>query len=100
MSSYARVVVESDLLQLDREFDFLVPGSLSNLIQVGQRVKFQLGRTKKLATGFVSDLPDQSAFATSELFEIVDETPVVTAEIFSLARQVANRQAVALGEIL
>ena len=100
MPSYARVVVESDLLQLDREFDFLVPESLSDLVQVGQRVKFQLGRTKKLATGFISDLPDHSSYATSELVEIVDETPVVTAEIFSLARQVANRQAVALGEIL
>jgi primosomal protein N' (replication factor Y) len=42
----------------------------------------------------------ESAFATSELVEIVDLEPVVTEEIFKLARQVANRQSVALGEIL
>jgi primosomal protein N' (replication factor Y) len=100
MNNYARVVVESDLLQLDREFDFLVPQSLAQSVQVGQRVKFQLGRTKKLATGFVISLPAESSFATSELVEIVDVEPVVTAEIFQLARQVANRQAVALGEVL
>jgi primosomal protein N' (replication factor Y) len=100
MSNYARVVVESDLLQLDREFDFLVPESLAQTVQVGQRVKFQLGRTKKLATGFVISLPSESSFATSELVEIVDLVPVVTEEIFKLARQVSNRQAVALGEIL
>ena len=100
MSNYARVVVESDLLQLDREFDFLVPKPLAQVVQVGQRVKFQLGRTKKLATGFVISLPSESSFATSELVEIVDLEPVVTEEIFKLARQVANRQAVALGEIL
>ena len=100
MANYASVVVESDLLQLDREFDFLVPANLSETVKVGQRVKFQLGRTKKLATGFISALPAESSFATSELVEIVDDTPVVTAEIFGLARQVANRQAVALGEIL
>ena len=100
MSNYARVVVESDLLQLDREFDFLVPESLAQVVQVGQRVKFQLGRTKKLATGFVISLPSESSFATSELVEIVDLEPVVTEEIFKLARQVSNRQAVALGEIL
>ena len=100
MANYASVVVESDLLQLDREFDFLVPANLSETVKIGQRVKFQLGRTKKLATGFISALPAESSFATSELVEIVDETPVVTAEIFGLARQVANRQAVALGEIL
>mgnify|MGYP007092092695 FL=1 len=100
MANYASVVVESDLLQLDREFDFLVPAHLSEVVRVGQRVKFQLGRTKKLATGFICALPEHSSFATSELSEIVDETPVVTEELFALARQVANRQAVALGEIL
>ncbi len=100
MANYASVVVESDLLQLDREFDFLVPAELSEIVKVGQRVKFQLGRTKKLATGFISALPEQSSFATSELSEVVDQTPLVTPELFVLARQVANRQAVALGEIL
>ncbi len=100
MANYASVVVESDLLQLDREFDFLVPAHLSEVVKVGQRVKFQLGRTKKLATGFISALPKESSFATSELSELVDETPVVTPELFALARQVANRQSVALGEIL
>ena len=100
MANYARVVVESDLLQLDREFDFLVPENLADSVQVGQRVRFQLGRTKKLASGFVASLPTESSFATSELVEIVDSEPVVTQEIFRLARQVANRQAVALGEIL
>ena len=100
MANYARVVVESDLLQLDREFDFLVPKNLADTVQVGQRVRFQLGRTKKLASGFIASLPTESSFATSELVEIVDPEPVVTQEIFRLARQVANRQAVALGEIL
>ncbi len=100
MANYARVVVESDLLQLDREFDFLVPENLSQSVRVGQRVRFQLGRTKKMASGFIASLPLESSFATSELVEIVDLEPVVTEEIFKLARQVANRQAVALGEIL
>ena len=100
MANYARVVVESDLLQLDREFDFLVPEHLSQSVRIGQRVRFQLGRTKKLASGFISSLPLESSFATSELVEIVDLEPVVTEEIFKLSKQVANRQAVALGEIL
>ena len=100
MPNYASVVVESDLLQLDREFDFLVPADLTSVVKVGQRVRFQLGRTKKLATGFITNLPEVSAFATSELQGIVDEAQVVTPEVFALCRQVANRQAVALGEIL
>ena len=100
MHRYARVVIESSLLQLDREFDFLVPESVQSLIRFGQRVKVAVGRSKKLHTGFVIDLPLESAFATSELVEIVDEAPVLTQEVYRLARQVADRQCVAIGEIL
>jgi primosomal protein N' (replication factor Y) (superfamily II helicase) len=100
MHRFARVVVESTLLQLDREFDFLVPADLQGAIEFGQRVKFEIGRSKKAYTGFVVDLPAQSEFATSEITGLVDSQPVLTREVFELARAVADRQCVALGEIL
>jgi len=100
MHRFARVVAESDLLQLDREFDFLVPEHLQNEIRFGQRVKFEIGRSKKQYTGFVVDLPVQSEFATSELLAIADPTPVLTPEVYGFARQVADRQCVAVGETL
>jgi primosomal protein N' (replication factor Y) (superfamily II helicase) len=100
MHRFARVVVESNLLQLDREFDFLVPDSLQQEIGFGQRVKFGIGRSKKIYTGFVVGLPEQSDFANSELHEIVDPRPVLSEEILQLARQVADRQCVAIGEVL
>ena len=100
MHRFARVVVESTLLQLDREFDFLVPAELQGSIEFGQRVKFVIGRSKKAYTGFVVDLPAQSEFATSELTGLVDSQPVLTQEIYRLARAVADRQCAAIGEIL
>lgn len=100
MHRFARVVVESTLLQLDREFDFLVPAAIQERIRFGQRVRFEIGRSKKAYTGFVVELPEQSDFAKTELLSIVDEIPVLTQEIFALARMVAYRQCVALGEIL
>jgi len=100
MHRFARVVVESTLLQLDREFDFLVPAEIQEKIRFGQRVRFEIGRSKKAYTGFVADLPAQSDFAKTELLAIVDELPVLTKEVLSLARMVADRQCVALGEIL
>lgn len=100
MHRFARVVVESTLLQLDREFDFLVPAQLQEKIQFGQRVRFEIGRSKKAYTGFVTDLPSQSEFAKTELQAIVDELPVLTSEVLALARMVADRQCVALGEVL
>ena len=100
MSRYARVIVESDLVQLDREFDFIIPDALAAKIAVGQRVKFPLGRTKKPQTGFITQITESSNFATSELIEIVDETSVLLGDVYDLCKQVAARQCVATGELL
>ena len=58
MQRVARVIPESNLLQLDREFDFLVPEGTQ--LAVGARVAFKLGRAKKKHTGFVADVLDKS----------------------------------------
>ena len=100
MPRYARVVAESKLLQLDREFDFVIPEELSDSIAFGHRVSFYIGRSKTKQFGFVVELLENSEFASSPLIELVGERPVLTAEIYSLAREVANRQCVAIGEIL
>lgn len=100
MNSVARVVAESNLIQLDREFDFLVPDHLRDEVRVGQRVKFEIGRSKKVYTGFISQLAVSSEYATSEISEIVSTKPVLMPELLRFARQVADRQCVALGEIL
>jgi primosomal protein N' (replication factor Y) len=94
------VVVESKLARLDREFHFIVPQRLEDAIAVGQRVSFTLGRAKKPTFGFVIELLETSAYATSELTDIVHPKPVLIGEIEAFARAVAERQAVSLGEIL
>lgn len=100
MSRFARVVVESDLLQLDREFDFVIPEQLDEEIRFGQRVSFLLGRAKKEQSGFVVDIRDQSEFATTKLISIASTTPVLTRDILEFCRAVSLRQCVALGESL
>lgn len=100
MSRYARVIVESDLVQLDREFDFIIPEALASRVAIGQRVKFPLGRTKKAQTGFITQVTESSNFATSELLELVDETSVLQNDVYELCKQVAARQCVATGELL
>jgi primosomal protein N' (replication factor Y) (superfamily II helicase) len=100
MSGFAQVVAKSNLIQLDREFDFVVPERLRTELQVGQQVSFPFGRTKKMQTGFVVGLSDQSQYATSELNEILHPTAVLSKELLRFCRQVADRQCVALGEVL
>jgi primosomal protein N' (replication factor Y) (superfamily II helicase) len=99
MHRFVRVAIESNLLQLDREFDFLVPDALADKVQFGQRVRVELGRSKKQQTGFIIGLPAQSEFATTEISELVGQ-PSLTPEIYEFAGLVAKRQCVAIGEIL
>lgn len=100
MPGFAQVVAKSNLIQLDREFDFVVPERLQAELKVGQQVSFPFGRTKKLQTGFVVGLSEKSKYATSELTEILHQSAVLPPELLRFCRQVADRQCVALGEIL
>lgn len=97
MTLAVRVVIESPLLQLDREFDFLVPDGMQ--VQFGQRVTVPFGRSKKSMSGFITEVFEQSEHATSYLISNVSR-PVLTAEILRFARKVADRQCVSIGEIL
>lgn len=100
MSLAVRVVVESPLLQLDREFDFLVPDDLKASVRFGQRVSFRFGRSKSPQTGFITKVLSKSQYATGFIDGLVSVIPVLTQEILDFARQVAARQCVAIGEIL
>ena len=97
MQRVARVIPESNLLQLDREFDFLVPAGVT--LTFGSRVSFKLGRAKKKYTGFVSEVVGYSDYATASIDAVLGE-PVLTTEVLELAKKVASRQCVALGEVL
>ena len=100
MSLAVRVVVESPLLQLDREFDFLVPSELEDEVRFGQRVSFRFGRSKSPQTGFITEVLPNSPYATGSIDSLISPIPVLTEEILTFARQVADRQCVAIGEIL
>lgn len=100
MVAAVRVAVESSLLQLDREFDFLVPEELAGSVRWGSRVSFTLGRAKKPTTGLVVELLDKSEFAANSISGVIGDRPYITPELYQFCREVANRQVVALGEIL
>ena len=100
MVSAVRVAVESPLLQLDREFDFLVPENLASSITWGSRVKFRLGRAKTETTGLVVELLEESDWAKTQITSVVGDRPSITKELYEFCKTVSGRQVVALGEIL
>lgn len=97
---FARVVFESPLPALSREFEYLVPSTLQERVQVGQRVQVAFaGQTK---VGFVVSLSPEKEFAgkLAEISSIVSEIPVLSSEIFALLKSISERQCCSIGEIL
>lgn len=57
MSKIAKLAIQSNLPQLDRLFDYLVPDSLSEQAVIGSRVKVLFGRSKNPLDAFIIDFP-------------------------------------------
>ena len=100
MSRFASVLAKSPLIQLDRAFDYLVPEGLQHQVSLGQEVIFPFGRSKKSQVGYISALSDSSDYATAEITSIQDSSSVLPNELESFLRAVADRQCVAMGELI
>ena len=94
------MAAKSPLIQLDRSFDYIVPDEHIHEIRIGQEVVFPLGRSKKPQVGFVTQTLDESEFATTSLLSVSDNSEVLPPSLAKFLRQVADRQCVALGELL
>ena len=76
-------------LALDREFDYLVPGELQGLVQIGSVVRVPFGR--RCARGFVTGLADRSDFPNLKAIDsLVDGPPLFDEQMLRLARWIAD----------
>lgn len=102
MPKIAKLAIQSGLPQLDRLFDYTVPDSLVESVQVGSRVKISFGKSKKPLDGFVVEIGSSSEFEgkLSEIESVVGDRPALQSEVFKLCSQLAERSASSLGELL
>ena len=100
MLPVARVAVDVPLAHLDRPFDYLVPERLAEAAVPGCRVRVRFAG--QLTGGYLlervtaSDHPGRLA----ALERVVSPEPVLTPEIAALAREVADRYAGTLADVL
>lgn len=97
---YARVVFQSPLPALDREFEYEVPKELINTVNVGCRVKVPFaGQTKE---GFIVALDTVREFAgkLSSILSVTSSVPVLKPHVYQLLKAVASRQCCGVGELL
>lgn len=96
----ARIAVDIPLAHLDRPFDYLVPQRLDGSAVPGCRVRVRFAG--KLTGGFLleraaaSEHPGRLAY----LERVVSPEPVLTPEIARIAREVADRYAGTLADVL
>ncbi|MDH6180968.1 primosomal protein N' (replication factor Y) [Microbacteriaceae bacterium SG_E_30_P1] len=101
-SAIARVVVDSPLPQLDRLFDYSIPDALASEVVAGVRVKVPLRSAGRVADGLVVEVAERGGFdgPLSEIDSVVSPIPVLTPEVWRLARQAADRAAGSANDIL
>ncbi|WP_345764643.1 primosomal protein N' [Diaminobutyricibacter sp. McL0608] len=90
----ARVLIDSALPQLDHLFDYRVPEELLADAQPGVRVKVPLRTAGRIADGYVIGFTDEEfEGALSDIESVVSPVPVLSADVWALARKVADRSA-------
>lgn len=97
MSVFCKVLIDSPLPQLGREFDYKVPGEYE--LEVGQPVLVPFGRQSKLRTAVVTAISSHSDLASAELAEVLGP-PVMSQQFIDYLKAVARRQAISPGELI
>ena len=96
----ARVAVDISLAHLDHPFDYLVPAPLDEAARPGCRVRVRFAG--QLVDGFLLERIPTSEHQgkLARLERVTSPEPVLTPEIFDLARAVADRYAGTLADVL
>jgi primosomal protein N' (replication factor Y) (superfamily II helicase) len=96
----ARVAVDMSLPHLDRPFDYLVPDTMDATAVPGCRVRVRFAG--QLVDGFLLDRTDHTDHEGRLAFleRVTSPEPVLTPEIAALAREVADRYAGTLADVL
>lgn len=95
----ARVLVDVPLAHLDRPFDYTVPDSMSVDAVPGARVRVRFAG--RLVNGFLLERVASSEHARLQpLQRVTSPVPVLTPEVATLARAVADRYAGTLSDVL
>ncbi len=98
----AHVLLDSSLPQLDHLFDYAVPEELAGELRIGQRVRVPFRSENRRSHGYIVGFAEHSDFGgeLQPIAEMVGPVPVLTPEVYRLARAVADRAGGSAGDIL
>ena len=86
--AYAGIIFD---LPVNKEFHYRIPRKLKDKVAIGKRVSAPFG--KKTLPGFIvglTDRPDIPEEKIKEIFQVLDDEPLLNQEIFRLARWISR----------
>lgn len=94
--------MDSPLPQLDRLFDYSIPEALTAEAVPGVRVRVPLRSAGRIADGYIVSIGDAGDYPgpLSELDAVTSPVPVLTDEVYRLARKAADRAGGSASDIL
>ena len=86
MKLYAEVIINSEVLEIDRPFTYKVPEEFNNEIKIGQIVKVPFGKGNKTSEGFILNLKndDNIKFKIKNIAAILVKDPVIDEDDINL----------------
>ncbi|MBS9336229.1 primosomal protein N' [Fructobacillus papyrifericola] len=94
MSQYAEIVVDVPTQQTNRPYTYVVPTELQEEVQPGVRVLVAFGHRSVLGyvVGLTDKLPDDlSIDQVKDVLTVLDDRPVLSAELLDLAHDLAEK---------
>lgn len=87
---YANVIIEYGAKAVDREFTYLIPENLKDIIKVGHRVKVPFNN--KDIEGFVLNISDtyHGEYELKTISDVCDKTPVLNQEMLYLGNAIKD----------
>lgn len=100
LTYYAQIQLDSPLPQLDNVFDYQIPDDID--LEIGSRVRVPFGKSKKLLSGFVIAKSEKSDHDTKmlDVSNVTTNATILKPEIYKLCRAIADRQCVAVAEVI
>lgn len=86
----AEIIINSNVKNLNKTFDYNIPYELQDKVKIGARVFVKFGNIKKLEEGFVIGIKENSEYKVKDI-EKVEENGYIGKEEIKLAKWMAKR---------
>ena len=84
------VIINSNVKNLNRIFDYNVPNDMEKNIVIGRRVFVPFGRLKEAQEGFIIGIKDKSEYEIKDILKVLTDSPIDSEKI-ELSRLMARK---------